>query len=269
MTTVKSTNTAVRGVPRLLRKLLLTLSVPVVLIVTWQVVTTQLAHFYWPSPAAIAAAFPETWFGERLLDDVVPSLGRLILGYSISVVLGTLLGAAIGSVARLRLFLEPVIELFRAIPPPVLVPVIMLFTGIGANMQVAVIAFGCVWPVLINTIEGVRGVDLTQLDTAKSYRLSRAQLLFAVVLPAASPKIFAGARQALSIGIIMMVISEMFASANGIGFSVIEFQRLFQLTPMWTGILLLGLIGVLANFVFKFVERRALRWYLNMQSQER
>jgi len=250
-------------------RVLLALAVPVVLVAVWQIAAQAAQHMYWPSPGAILGAFPDTWFAGRIGGDVLPSLGRLGLGYLLAVVVGVLLGALVGSVIRLRLLLEPVFELFRAVPPPVLVPIIMLFTGIGTSMQVTVIAFGCVWPVLINTVEGVRGIDGTQLDTANSYRIGGARRFFRVVVPAASPKIFAGARQALSIGIIMMVISEMFASTNGIGMNVIEFQRLFQLTPMWTGIILLGLIGVLANALFRIVERRALRWYMGMQAQER
>lgn len=244
------------------------LLVPAVLIVVWQLVAGAAQHMYWPAPSTILAAFPDTWLTGRIASDVLPSVGRLAAGYGLALVVGVVLGVVVGSFVRLRLALEPVFELFRAVPPPVLVPIIMLITGIGTNMQVTVIAFGCVWPILINTIEGVRGIDTTQVDTADSYRIAGPRRFLRIVLPAAAPKIFAGARQALSIGIIMMVISEMFASTNGIGFNVIEFQRLFQLTPMWTGIILLGLIGVLTNALFKLVERRVLRWYMGMQAQE-
>ncbi|WP_240423735.1 ABC transporter permease [Microbacterium halotolerans] len=258
-----------RRIRGILMRIVSVLAVPVVLIAIWQVAAHSAQHIYWPSPSTILGAFPDTWFTGRLTGDVLPSLGRLLAGYLLAVVIGVLGGALVGSFLRLRLLLEPVFELFRAVPPPVLVPIIMLFTGIGTNMQVTVIAFGCVWPILINTVEGVRGIESTQIDTANSYRITGARRFFRVVVPAASPKIFAGGRQALSIGIIMMVISEMFASTNGIGLNVIEFQRLFQLTPMWTGIILLGLIGVLANALFRLVERRVLRWYMGMQAQER
>lgn len=248
---------------------LLTFSVPVVLIALWQLVAEVSKSLYFPTPVAIVGVFPETWLSGRMTADVLPSLVRLVIGYLCALAIGALLGVLVGSVRRLRLFCEPVFELFRAIPPPVLVPIVLLIAGFGAGMQITVIAFGCVWPILINTVEGVRGIDLTQIDTARTYRLSGMRRLFTVTIPAASPKIFVGARQALSIGIIMMVISEMFASTNGIGFNIIQFQRLFQIKEMWSGIILLGVIGVAANFVFQFAERRTLRWYLGMQSQER
>lgn len=263
------TETSTRGARRATNWLVLTFAVPIVLVIVWQIAASAGSSLFWPPPSEILRAFPATWFEGRLVDDVLPSLYRLLVGYGIAILCGVLGGLLIGSFRRLRLFTEPVFELFRSVPPPVLVPVVMLITGIGQNMQITVIAFGCIWPILINSIEGVRGIDLTQLDTARSYRFSEWRRVLVVVLPAASPKIFAGARQSLSIGIIMMVISEMFASTNGIGFNVIEFQRLFRLTEMWTGIVLLGIIGVIANTAFKFIERRVLRWYLGMQAQER
>lgn len=254
---------------RVLRWTFVTFAVPVVLISLWTLFAELAQHLYWPSPIKIAGIFPKTWLNERLTGDVLPSLTRLLIGYVCALVIGVLLGLVVGSFRRLRLFCEPVFELFRAIPPPVLVPIIMLFTGRGFGMQITVIAFGCIWPILINTIEGVRGIDLIQVDTASSYRVRGLRRLRTVVLPAAGPKIFVGARQALSLGIIMMVISEMFVATNGIGFSIIQFQRLFQLPQMWSGIILLGLIGVAANLIFKFIEQRVLRWYVGMQSQER
>ena len=141
----------------------------------------------------------------------------------------------------------------------------MLFAGIGDTMKLAVIALGCIWPVLLNTVEGVRAVDEVLRDTGRTYRLGRGTTLTKVTLRAASPKIIAGARQALSIAIILMVISEMFAATSGLGFTTIQFQRTFAIPEMWTGIILLGIIGVVLAFLFKIVERRILSWYLGIR----
>ena len=137
------------------------------------------------------------------------------------------LGTVIGSYRRVRAVCEPVLEFLRAVPPPVLIPVIMLFAGIGDTMKVMVIASGCVWPILLNTVEGVRAVDPVMPETARSYGITGPSRLRHLVLRSASPQIFAGLRQALSIGIILMVISEMFAASNGIGFTIVQFQRSF------------------------------------------
>lgn len=251
-----------------LSRLFFALAVPVVLIAIWILIAEIAPSPYWPSPLTIAAVFPETWFEGRIGEDVVPSLIRLLAGYVIAVVVGVVAGVIIGSFRRLRYFLEPALDLFRAIPPTVLVPVVMVFVGIGDGMKVIVITLGCVWPVLLNTIEGLRGVDPVQLDTAQSYGIRSWRRVTRIILPSASPQIFVGARQALSIGLIMMVISEMFAAVNGIGFNIVQFQRIFALPEMWSGIVLLGIIGVVANALFKLGEKTALRWYFGMQRTE-
>jgi ABC-type nitrate/sulfonate/bicarbonate transport system permease component len=119
----------------------------------------------------------------------------------------------------------------------------------------------CLWPVLLNTIDGVTGIDPTLRDTARVYGVKGPGLLRRIVLPAASPQIFAGMRTSLSLALILMVISEMVASTNGIGFFVLQSQRSFAIPEMWSGILLLGLLGYLLNVVFVLVERRVLAWH--------
>ena len=150
-----------------------------------------------------------------------------------------------------------------------MVPILMIVAGIGNTMKILVIVFGCVWPILLNTIEGVRGIDQVFVDTARSYRMRRFSQLRRVTVPAASPQIFAGLRQALPIGIILMVISEMFAASNGLGFTIVRFQRSFAMPEMWSGIILLGLLGFVLSILFRAVEARALRWYEGIRTVER
>src|SRR6185503_21301562 len=117
---------------------------------------------------------------------------------AVALVLGVTLGTAIGSSRALRAFVEPVLEFLRAIPPPVLVPILILVAGIGNTMKVLVVVSGCLWPVLLNTVEGVRGVDEVLADTCRSYRIAGPARLRHLVLRSASPQIMTGARQALS-----------------------------------------------------------------------
>ncbi|MGW0803926.1 ABC transporter permease [Nonomuraea sp. NPDC002799] len=251
------------------RRVLLLLAVPVLLVAAWWAATADSTSFFWPPLSQIAGTFGETWFTGRFAADVLPSLARLLAGYLAAVALGVGLGTAIGSSPTLRGLLEPVLEFFRAIPSPVLVPILMLFAGIGNGMKILVIVSGCVWPVLLNTVEGVRALDEVLRDTARSYRLRRRSRLVHLVLRGASPQIAAGARQALSIGIILMVISEMFAASNGVGFTIIQFQRSFAIPQMWTGIIMLGLIGIALSMIFRVVESRLLRWYTGLRMSQR
>ncbi|WP_413761359.1 ABC transporter permease [Streptomyces sp. MMBL 11-3] len=250
-------------------RLLLAVALPTVLVVVWWFASEDSTDVYRPPLRTILSTFPDVWTGERLREDVLPSLVRLTAGYACAAVAGVALGTVVGSYRRVRAVCEPVLEFLRAVPPPVLVPVIMLFAGIGDTMKVAVIASGCVWPVLLNTVEGVRAVDPVMSETARSYGVRGPARLRYLVLPAASPQIFAGLRQALSIGIILMVISEMFAASNGLGFTIVQFQRGFAIPDMWTGILLLGLLGFLLSVVFREVERRVLGWYHGLRDASR
>jgi ABC-type nitrate/sulfonate/bicarbonate transport system permease component len=252
-----------------IRSVLLAAGLPVVLVTIWWFATLDSTSFYVPPLKEIVEVFPETWLEGRLREDVLPSLLRLAVGYGIAVLIGVAVGTAVGSSRKLRDFLEPVLEFLRAIPPTVLIPVIMLFAGIDNGMKIAVIAFGCVWPILLNTVEGVRSVDEVLRDTGRTYRLRRSTSLTKLTLRGASPQIMAGARQALSIGIILMVISEMFAATNGLGFATIQFQRTFAIPEMYTGIILLGLIGVLLAQLFKLAEKHILSWYFGIRHMQR
>ncbi|MQY31385.1 ABC transporter permease [Nocardia aurantia] len=253
----------------LARKVLLLFAVPVVLVAAWWFATAHSTNFFWPPLHDILATFGDTWFHGRFTSDVLPSVVRLLVGYFVALILGVGLGVAIGSLRWLRALLEPVLEFFRAIPSPVLVPILMLFAGIGDGMKILVIASGCVWPILLNTVEGVRGLDEVLTDTARCYRMRPHSRLIHLVLRGASPQIAAGARQALSIGIILMVISEMFAANSGVGFTIVQFQRSFSIPQMWTGIILLGLIGNVLSIVFQIVESRALSWYTGLRRSQR
>lgn len=253
----------------LLRQVGLWLGLPIVLVGLWWYVSAAGDSLLWPSLERILTAFPSTWFRGQLVDDVLPSLLRLLGGYAIALVLGVVLGVLVGSLRTVRGVLEPVLELLRAIPPPVLVPVIILFAGIGDQMKVAVIAIGCTWPILLNTVEGVRGLDEVLTDTARCYGVRPGSRVLRLVLPGASPQIAAGARQSLSIAVILMVIGEMFASSEGIGFAIILFQQTYAIPQMWTGIILLGVIGTALSMVFQLVEHRWLAWHRGVRASNR
>lgn len=250
-------------------RLFFVLALPLLLVIAWWFASDGSTDVYWPPLRTILTTFPDVWTGERVSADVLPSLLRLLAGYAAAAVVGVALGTVIGSYRRVRAVCEPVLEFLRAVPPPVLVPVIMLFAGIGDTMKIAVIASGCVWPILLNTVEGVRAVDSVMSETARSYGITGPARLRHVVLRSASPQIFAGLRQALSIGIILMVISEMFAASNGLGFTIVQFQRNFAIPDMWTGILLLGLLGFVLSVLFRLVERRVLGWYHGLRDTSR
>lgn len=243
-------------------------ALPIILIVVWWLTTRATTNIFVPKPDQLATTFIDVWVSERFLNDIVPSVARLLGGLVIAVVVGGLLGVLIGMFPKLRMALEPILEFLRALPAPVLVPVFMLVLGIGDGMKLTVIAFGCTWPILLNTIDGVRGLDQVLGETTRSYRVTGFNRLRYLIIPGTMPRLMTGVRQSLSIGLILMVISEMFASSSGLGFVIIVFQRTFAIPEMWSGIVLLGLIGLALSLFFQVIEKRVLAWYFGLKEVE-
>lgn len=252
-----------------LRRVVTAIGLPVVLVAGWWFASAGSTDFYFPPLSRILEVFPDTWFGARMVDDVLPSLARLGVGYAAALLLGVGLGMLIGTSPTLRALAEPLLEFLRAVPPPVLVPILVLVAGIGSTMKILVIVSGCLWPVLLNTVEGVRAVDEVLADTCRTYRIRGRLRWWHLVLRSASPQIVTGARQALSVGIILMVISEMFAASSGLGYTVIQFKDGFQIPQMWSGVILLGLLGVLLSLLFRLAEHRVLDWYHGSRAVQR
>jgi ABC-type nitrate/sulfonate/bicarbonate transport system permease component len=240
---------------------LLEAGVPVLLLVVVAIWSSNSGSYYYPPLTDVLSTFRETWLFDRFGSDVVPSLVRLGLGYAIACAGGVAIGLVLGLAPRLGRAADPIVQFLRAIPPPALLPFSILVLGVDNTQKVFIIAFVSVWPVLLNTIDGVAGVDPTLRETGRVYRISRADRVARIMLPAASPQIFAGMRTSLSLALILMVISEMVASTNGIGYFVLQSQRSFAIPEMWSGILLLGILGYGFNALFVLVERRVLRWH--------
>lgn len=245
------------------------IGLPLILVVIWGIWATIAPAQFFPSPSELVEAFVDTWVGPAFVTDVLPSLARLGVGIVVSIAVGIAAGTLIGLNQWLRELLEPMLEFFRAVPPPVLLPIFVVLMGPTDAMKVVVIVVGSIWPILLNTIEGVRSTDSVMTETARSFAVSTGERLRYLVLPAASPRIMAGVRQSLSIALILMVISELGYSSSGLGFKIVFFQRNYLIAEMWSGILLLGLIGVLLAAIFGFVERRVLRWYHGIKEVER
>ncbi len=244
-----------------LAKLFAEIAVPVAILAAWQLWTQSAHSLFYPTLFKILQVFHETWLFARFHSDVVPSLERLGAGYAIAVLAGVALGLPLGLSRTARRAAMPLVEYWRAMPPPALLPIFFALLGIGNVEKIWLIAFVCLFPVLLNTIDGVRAIDPTLADTARSYGVRGLERIRRIVLPSALPQIVAGMRTSLSIAVIMMVISELYASTSGIGYFVLQAKNTFQIPAMWSGILLLGLLGYLLNLVFVLAERRFMAWH--------
>jgi ABC-type nitrate/sulfonate/bicarbonate transport system permease component len=246
----------------------LEIAVPVLVLAAWALLSAGSQTYYFPPLTDILSTFADTWVFERVGSDALPSLARMGVGFGIAVVVAVSLGLLLGLSPRTRRAAAPIVEFARAIPPPALLPFAILVIGVGNSMKVSIIAFVCLWPILLNTVDGVLGVDPTLRDTTRVYGISARDRVLKVTMPAAAPQIFAGMRTSLSLALILMVISEMVASTNGIGYFVLQSQRSFDIPEMWSGILLLGILGYVLNGAFVLVERRVLRWHRGARASE-
>lgn len=235
--------------------------VVVLAIGVWQAVTMLVPLVYFPPPSAIARRFAEVWLTGEAVAHVGPSLLRLIGGWLAACLLGVALGTMIGRSTRLARYFMPLVHFGRSVPAPALIPLFLALVGIGPALQLTTIIFGTVWPVLLNTIDGTRHVEPEYQDVAHVFQITGFQRLRLVILPAAAPKIFAGLRISVSLALILMVISELVGSTEGIGRRMLEDQTAFDIPAMWAGIMLLGLLGFTLNALFLRAERRLLAWH--------
>ena len=236
-------------------------AVPVVLIALWWVLSAHSTSPYFLPLTDILNGFVQTWKGSNLTTDLLPSVLHFLVGFAIALLAGISIGLLLGLSSRARRDLSPLTEFARALPIAALVPVGLVILGPGATMETALIAFGSVWPILVASTDGVRGVDPVLLDTARAYGLSERQRIRMIILPAALPQIAAGARIGLGIGIATMVIANIFGATSGLGYFVIQAQQTFDVRGTWAGLLMIGLIGVIANGLFLIVQHRLLAWH--------
>lgn len=254
-----------------MRTFLLRWAVLAGLVAIWELVTREADEPYFPPPSVIWESIRTRWLSgpashlfltSNVTRDIAPSVTKLLIGWSLAGVIGVAVGIAIGRSQRLDDFLAPVLHFLRAVPPPALLPVFIVLIGLDDSMQLALIVFGVVWPILLNAADGARAVPRTQDETARVFRVSRTRWLFGVVLPSAAPKIFAGLRISLALSLILMVISEQVGSGLGLGSRLVEAQREFSMRGMWAVVVVLGILGYLLNSILVMVEKRALRWHL-------
>lgn len=235
--------------------------VPVAVVALWWELSRDSTNPYFPPLAQIVAAFRENWLFARVSSDVLPSLARLAAGFVIALFAGISSGVLLGLNTTARRMMDPIVEFMRAIPAPAMIPFGIIVLGVGDSMKIAIITLVCLWPILLTTVDGVRGVESLILDSAVVYHLRPWERLWRVIIPAACPQIFAGLRTAVSLGLIVMVISEMVASTNGIGYFILQSQRSFDLPDMWSGVVLLGILGYGLNLLVLLAERFVLRWH--------
>lgn len=232
-------------------------------LVIWEVISLSglVNQLFFPSLVLIAIKFYNIIITGEIFTDLAFSVYRIILGFTIAAILAVSVGILLGSYKKLFKTFEPLIELFRPIPSAAIIPIAILFFGIGDVMKIFVIIYASLWPILINTIEGIKNTDLIQIETGKVFGLTEREIMTKIKFPNALPYIVAGLRISLAISLILTITVEMIAGSNGLGHFIISSQRWFMVPEMYAGVIIIGLLGYILNKVFTYYEQKYLRWH--------
>lgn len=236
-----------------MQRLLVRIGAPIVVLVVfvtcWWVASANSTSVFFPPLHDILIAFKDNWFSSNLVDKAVPSLVRVTIGLVLAVIGGVTIGALLGLLPKVDVFVRPELEFMRALPPILIFPPLLLVMGTGDSMKVAVIAVSAVWPILLATTDGVKAVEPLRYDMGRAFGLPWSARVRWIILPTAIPHIWSAVRAAVPIAIVVMVASEYFASTNGLGAFISETSVSFRMADMWSVVLLLGFFGMLINGV--------------------
>jgi ABC-type nitrate/sulfonate/bicarbonate transport system permease component len=221
-----------------------------------------------PPPSKILQAFGSlVWSGQIPLQ-ILASMKRAAAGYLLAALVCIPVGILMGCFDRLHDALAVIVEMLRPMPPPVMIPVAMLFFGLGDAMKISVIFFACAWPILLNTLDGARNIDRVLPRTARTFGLSPWRTMRRVILPACSPQIMTGLRVSLPITLILVMISEMVGSTDGIGYFILDAQRRFRVSQMYARMLALAMLGYALNQLFNLLHRSLLSWHWGLTQRK-
>jgi ABC-type nitrate/sulfonate/bicarbonate transport system permease component len=223
-------------------------------------------QLYFPPVSQVLAALAESLLSGPMIAQLAVTVGRFLQGYLLAAVIGVSLGVVLGHFRFLHGLLATVIEFLRPMPSVAIIPVAVLMLGIGDAMIVAVTVYATLWPVLINTIDGVRHIENILIQTGRTFGLNRGPLLWRVILPAASPYVVTGLRIGLSIALILVTTAEMVVGSRGLGFYILDEERSMNTANMYAGIVLVAALGYALNRLFLLLEARMLKWRHGMMA---
>ena len=234
-----------------------------VVIAIWQWVGSSgiINPMFSGSPAGVIESYRQ-WFGDQGTGwtDVRATLFELGVGFGLAILVGIPLGILLGWYRSLDAVLGPFIDFFYAMPHVALVPIIIIWFGIDSASKIVLVFFSAIFPVLVNTISGVRTTEGEFLTLGKAFMANTLQLMWSIVLPAAIPAIFTGIRLALGKALVSVVVAEMFAGSVGIGFQIRVAGNTFQTNMVFAGIILTALAGVIGSLALGYASRYFDRW---------
>ena len=238
---------------------------PVLVVVFWYVAARAklVSSLLLPSPKVVIDEFWRQLTVGTLKDDISISLQRIIKGYSLAASIGVFLGVVMGMSRTTERFFSLTFTSLRQIPMMAWVPLLIIWFGIGEESKVAVIFMAAYFPILMNTLSGIRRTDPKLIEVGKMYNLSRLKLFVKIYLPSALPNIFVGLKLGLGISWMAVVGAEMIAASSGIGFRLSDARSLMQFPIVFSGMFAIAIAGVFMDMVLTFISRTATPWEKN------
>ena len=219
-----------------------------------------ISPLFFTGPSAVAARFRADWVHGTLAADIAYSGRNFALGFALAAVAGVALGILIGWYRRLRLLVDPFVSALYATPRIALVPLVILWFGIGIWSKVFVVFLSAFFPILVNTVAGVKALDDDLLRAARSFCASDRQIFTTVAIPGSVPFILTGVRQGVAHGLIGVVVGEMFAGSQGIGFMIAYGGQTFATDTLFVGVAIIAFAGILLTWMAERLQQRFSRW---------
>ena len=249
-------------------KLLRSISVIALLLLVWEAVC-RLGHVspaILPPPSQVARKWVEYLITGELPRDAAATLLRVAVGFFIGAGLALPLGLWMGAVGKVYEVLNPVIQILRPIPPIAYIPLSILWFGLGNPPAFFLIALGAFFPVLMNTIAGVRNVDAIYVRAAQNLGAPPPTLFRRVLFPGALPSILAGMRVGIGVAFICVIVAEMIAVNNGLGYRILEAREYFWSDKILAGMISIGIIGLCIDYGMALLNSRLLRWHRGLEN---
>ena len=238
-------------------------SAVVIVVAIWQAIfsyTNWINRLFFSGPSDIAKTFWTALTEGNLLSDLRFSGANFAVGFGIALVTGVIIGVMVGWYRRARLILDPFLNALYAAPRIAMMPLIIIWFGIGWKSKVFVVFLSAFFPILVNTAAGIRNLDRDLLRAARAFCASDWQIFKTLAIPGSVPFILTGVRQGVAVGLIGVVVGEMLGSSEGVGFMVAYGGQTFQTDTMFVGFFIIAFAGILLTWLAERLERRFSRW---------
>jgi sulfonate transport system permease protein len=241
---------------------------PLTIILAWEALSRAgfIAANVLPAPSAVAAAFWKLLLSGELLRNIWVSSWRALAGFAIGGSIGFALGLANGLSRLSRDMTDTTLQMVRNIPHLALIPLVILWFGIGEEAKLFLVALGVFFPIYVNTLLGIQGVDPQLVEMGRIYGMKPAPLFWRVILPGALPAIFTGLRYALGIMWLTLIVAETISASSGLGYMAMQAREFLMIDVVVLSILIYALLGKLADTFARLLERRTLAWHPAFQT---